>query len=49
MLIKCLKADRNISSSETTSATPPLGKTEYQDGVSKLGAIIMRDKLHRKQ
>ncbi|XP_075982272.1 uncharacterized protein LOC142980651 [Anticarsia gemmatalis] len=33
---------------ETTSAVPPLGKTEYQDGVSKLGAIIMRDKLHRK-
>ncbi|XP_068623220.1 uncharacterized protein [Battus philenor] len=33
---------------ETTSAVPPLGKTEYQDGVSKLGGIIMRDKLHRK-
>ncbi|KAF9417481.1 hypothetical protein HW555_005404 [Spodoptera exigua] len=33
---------------ETTSATPPLGRTEYQDGVSKLGAIIMRDKLHRR-
>ncbi|XP_023943814.1 uncharacterized protein LOC112049972 [Bicyclus anynana] len=33
---------------ETTSATPPLGKSEYQDGVSKLGAIIMRDKIHRR-
>ncbi|XP_021202066.2 uncharacterized protein LOC101738382 isoform X2 [Bombyx mori] len=33
---------------ETTSAVPPLGKSEYQDGVSKLGAIIMRDKLHRR-
>ncbi|CAH0719299.1 unnamed protein product, partial [Brenthis ino] len=33
---------------ETTAAVPPLGKTEYQDGVSKLGAIIMRDKLHRR-
>ncbi|XP_063366241.1 uncharacterized protein LOC134654695 [Cydia amplana] len=33
---------------ETTSAVPPLGKTEYQDGVSKLGAIIMRDKIHRR-
>ncbi|KAL4720954.1 hypothetical protein ACJJTC_012416 [Scirpophaga incertulas] len=33
---------------ETTSAVPPLGKTEYQDGVAKLGAIIMRDKLHRR-
>ncbi|XP_022122506.1 uncharacterized protein LOC110998261 [Pieris rapae] len=33
---------------ETSSAVPPLGKTEYQDNVSKLGGIIMRDKLHRK-
>ncbi|CAK1589339.1 unnamed protein product [Parnassius mnemosyne] len=33
---------------ETTSVVPPLGKTEYQDGVSKLGGIIMRDKLHRR-
>ncbi|CAH2055945.1 unnamed protein product, partial [Iphiclides podalirius] len=33
---------------ETTSAMPPLGKTEYQDGVSKVGGIIMRDKLHRR-
>ncbi|KPJ01384.1 PREDICTED: uncharacterized protein LOC106120809 [Papilio xuthus] len=33
---------------ETTSLVPPLGKTEYQDNVSKLGGIIMRDKLHRK-
>ncbi|XP_041969090.1 uncharacterized protein LOC121725954 isoform X2 [Aricia agestis] len=32
---------------ETTTVIPPLGKTEYQDGVSKLGGIIMRDKLHR--
>lgn len=33
---------------KTTSAMPPLGRTEYQDSVSKLGAIIMRDKLHRR-
>ncbi|KAI5632553.1 hypothetical protein NE865_14727 [Phthorimaea operculella] len=33
---------------ETSSAVPPLGKTEYQDVVSKLGGIIMRDKLHRR-
>lgn len=23
-----------------------LNKTEYQDGISKLGALIVRDKLH---
>ncbi|XP_048481237.1 uncharacterized protein LOC119694369 [Plutella xylostella] len=32
----------------SSSAMPPMGRSEYQDGFSKLGAIIMRDKLHRR-